>query len=532
LAIREKAFGPDRPEVAESLNNLAEVYRNQGRYGDAEPLYQRSLAILEQAVGRDHPDVGRVLDNLALAYHQQERYAEIEPFYKRSLAIYEKAYGPDHPRVASALNNLAKLYNRQGRYAEAEPLYRRSLAIYDGTLGPDHLNVAKLLNDLAELYDVQGRYSEAESLYMRSLVIYEKASGPDNQQSADALNNLGGVYFREGRYAEAESLYRRSLTIHERVSGRNSRQVAGALTDLAELYARQGRYNDAEPLYQRSLATYESLADRQGASTTLINLVKLYRQTGREAEIRSIEARWQVAELSGNRPPPPAREPSRDNDPFPVTEATRKRTIEAANNPPIPLFPWPPPTASAKHILPGELFKERATVGEVVSTINSALESQGYVERSFFATPGGGLALVTRLERINEDGSHADERERWPPNAKDQLYGSSLDLIQLLRGLFFADPGRYRVIVFILQNTPFTQSKNRVSEEDARAWLHSGFNTLPPELKPRRFEQGDCTALIYEFVGTNAGVHTVESRLTGQQHLRMAGLRVLFGEDK
>src|ERR1700737_1846913 len=43
LAIREKALGPDHPDVANSLNNLAELYRKQSRYGDAEPLYQRSL---------------------------------------------------------------------------------------------------------------------------------------------------------------------------------------------------------------------------------------------------------------------------------------------------------------------------------------------------------------------------------------------------------------------------------------------------------------------------------------------------------
>ena len=41
LAIREKALGPDHPDVATSLNNLAELYEAQGRYADAEPLYKR-----------------------------------------------------------------------------------------------------------------------------------------------------------------------------------------------------------------------------------------------------------------------------------------------------------------------------------------------------------------------------------------------------------------------------------------------------------------------------------------------------------
>ena len=69
--------------------------------------YKRSLAIREKALGPDHPDVAGSLNNLAVLYHDQGRYAEAEPLYKRSLAIEEKALGPDHPDVATSLNNLA-----------------------------------------------------------------------------------------------------------------------------------------------------------------------------------------------------------------------------------------------------------------------------------------------------------------------------------------------------------------------------------------------------------------------------------------
>jgi TPR repeat protein len=42
--------------VAISLNNLAALYRAQGQYAQAEPLFKRSLAILAKALGPDHPD--------------------------------------------------------------------------------------------------------------------------------------------------------------------------------------------------------------------------------------------------------------------------------------------------------------------------------------------------------------------------------------------------------------------------------------------------------------------------------------------
>jgi tetratricopeptide (TPR) repeat protein len=43
--------------VATSLNDLARLNYSQGRYAQAEALYQRALVILEKALGREHPHV-------------------------------------------------------------------------------------------------------------------------------------------------------------------------------------------------------------------------------------------------------------------------------------------------------------------------------------------------------------------------------------------------------------------------------------------------------------------------------------------
>ena len=68
------------------------------------------------------------LNNLAERYKEEGRYADAEPLYQRVLAINEKARGPDHPSVALALNDLAELYKEEGRYADADPLNKRALA--------------------------------------------------------------------------------------------------------------------------------------------------------------------------------------------------------------------------------------------------------------------------------------------------------------------------------------------------------------------------------------------------------------------
>lgn len=43
----------------------------QGNYAKAEPLFQRSLAIREKALGPDHPDLATPLNNLAELLHRQ-----------------------------------------------------------------------------------------------------------------------------------------------------------------------------------------------------------------------------------------------------------------------------------------------------------------------------------------------------------------------------------------------------------------------------------------------------------------------------
>ena len=72
------------------------------------------------------------LNNLAERYKEEGRYADAEPLYKRALAIREEELGPDHPDVAQSLNDLAALYSAQGRDADAEPLYKRALASISG----------------------------------------------------------------------------------------------------------------------------------------------------------------------------------------------------------------------------------------------------------------------------------------------------------------------------------------------------------------------------------------------------------------
>ncbi len=304
LESATQRFGVDHPAVAASLNRLAELYRSQGRYGDAEPLYLQALELLQQLLGNDHPDVAHILNNLAALYWSQGRYAEAEPIYLQALEIQQRLLGNEHPAVASILNNLAGLYWSQGRYEKAESLYLQALEIIQRQLGNDHPAVVQSFNNLAELYRLQGRYEEAEPLHLKTLEIRQRLLGNTHPDVAQSLNNLAELYQLQGRYGEAEPLYLQALEIMKRLLGNNHPNIAASLNNLATLYQSQGHYGEAELLLLQALDINQQQlgSDHPDIARNLNNLAELYKSQGRyeEAEPLYLQALQIMQRQLGN----------------------------------------------------------------------------------------------------------------------------------------------------------------------------------------------------------------------------------------
>src|SRR5260370_324592 len=62
----------------------------RGQYTEAEPLYERALAIREKALGPEHPDVATTLENYASLLRKMDRSQEAEPLESRARAIRAK----------------------------------------------------------------------------------------------------------------------------------------------------------------------------------------------------------------------------------------------------------------------------------------------------------------------------------------------------------------------------------------------------------------------------------------------------------
>jgi tetratricopeptide (TPR) repeat protein len=68
----EPELGPEHPDVATTLNNLAGLYESMGDYEKALPLYQRALEIYEKSLGPKHPNTIIVRNNFMQSANNRE----------------------------------------------------------------------------------------------------------------------------------------------------------------------------------------------------------------------------------------------------------------------------------------------------------------------------------------------------------------------------------------------------------------------------------------------------------------------------
>jgi len=116
--IDEASYGPDHPNVAVRLNNLAELLRATDRLAEAEPLYRRALATFEASYGPDHPNVGIGLSNLAQLFKATNRFAEAEPLIRRHVEIFLSftvRTGHQHPNLVASFANYERDLIAMGR---------------------------------------------------------------------------------------------------------------------------------------------------------------------------------------------------------------------------------------------------------------------------------------------------------------------------------------------------------------------------------------------------------------------------------
>ena len=246
--------GTSSSDLASALSNFA-AGLPRDRATEAESLYRRALELKEKELGIEHPDIAVTLNNLAEALRLSGKSEEAEALFRRALRIDERALGPQNPTLATVLNNLAKVLRDTNRPAEAESLLNRALAIDQTGFGRMHPTVARDLKNLAKLFKVWNRSADAEPLMRQVIDILqdmERKSGRPVRELGPALNFQAQLLTETSQLADAENFYRKALALDEKNYGNRSEQVVKDLSGLVEVLKAMQRLEEAESLSRRA----------------------------------------------------------------------------------------------------------------------------------------------------------------------------------------------------------------------------------------------------------------------------------------
>ena len=219
------------------MNNLANVYVEQGDYGKALEYYGKALAILERVLGSEHPDTATTYNNMAVVYDVQGDYEKALEYYGKALAIRERVLGSEHPDTASTYNNLGVVYKDQGDYKKALECYGKALAIRERVLGAEHPDTATTYNNMANVYAAQGDYEKALEYYGKALAVRERVLGSEHPDTAQTYNNMANVFDDQGDYEKALEYYQRALKVYLDTFGEkhlDTKIIRDNLTSLQE----------------------------------------------------------------------------------------------------------------------------------------------------------------------------------------------------------------------------------------------------------------------------------------------------------
>ncbi len=141
----------DHPDTVSALSDLAYLCERQGRYPEAERLYQQVITFRRQRLGDEHLELAESLGELAALYQRQKRYSQAQKLLQQALTIKQRRLVSDHPQIADTLYQLANIFCHQRLHDKAEPLYQEALTIFRKHLGAQHPRTQAVYSDFMQM---------------------------------------------------------------------------------------------------------------------------------------------------------------------------------------------------------------------------------------------------------------------------------------------------------------------------------------------------------------------------------------------
>jgi class 3 adenylate cyclase/tetratricopeptide (TPR) repeat protein len=208
-----KKVDADSPKLSPYINNLGRLYKDTGRWQEAEALLRRSLAI--EYCNSIYPEMSNVADrlnNLASLFIKQKQWKKALAYSRKALKYFTiSSHGQRDFFVSLMKVNLSELYLELERFDEADHLIRDALQTYKRVIHiPQHYNTAKATMILARSLQFRGKFSLAEKEYFKARSIFYQFFKQQNPDYALVNMYLGDLYRQQGFSQKARRFWRKA----------------------------------------------------------------------------------------------------------------------------------------------------------------------------------------------------------------------------------------------------------------------------------------------------------------------------------
>jgi serine/threonine-protein kinase len=256
LDMLKRHLPPDHQLVRKATTSLGRVLEEKGDYDRAITVLGEAVR-LEEAQGAPTPDLSIAMSELANVHFYAGNFAKSDTLNRRVLAIDRKLYGTTHPHIADDLMNLGAIQFEFQNFSDAEKFYRDALVITRSWYGNSNPETASNLTLLGRALVSEKKLDEASAALSEAVSIQEKAYGLTHPRVASALNELGRVAQQQKKLGEAERIFDRVVDIYRKVYNGKHYYIGVALSNLAGVYKDQKRYAEAERLFADVFRIYK-----------------------------------------------------------------------------------------------------------------------------------------------------------------------------------------------------------------------------------------------------------------------------------
>ena len=151
LIIRREVLGTAHRLYASSLTEQARAFSTLQQYQRAAECYEQAIACERKVLG-DHPDVASTLNLLANLQYERGNYPRAEQLHQQAADIRGRLLGKESLEYAGSIGGLGLVYSTQGNFPKAEPLFKEAIAIRQARQATQSAAHATVLNNLGCLY--------------------------------------------------------------------------------------------------------------------------------------------------------------------------------------------------------------------------------------------------------------------------------------------------------------------------------------------------------------------------------------------